>query len=483
MEYAYSYIAGRRYQRDGLALAPVVNPADGETIGQVEMIDATGLDEALAAAADGFETWRKTSPYERARIMQDAVTLLRERKEAIGRLMTLEQGKPLAEAIGEVATAADNTEWMAQEATRAYGRLLSPRTFDVMQVVKREPIGPVASFCPWNFPALTPARKIAGALAAGCSVILKPSEETPFTAREIVQAFIDAGVPAGVLNLVYGQASNVSAHLIASPVVRKISFTGSTRVGKELLALAAQGVKRATMELGGHAPVIVFDDVDPVAAARQAVAAKFRNAGQVCTSPTRFYVQRGVYRDFVAAFVDAARGLRVGNGLEPGVQMGPLANRRRQDAVQSLVDDAVACGAKLECGGQRPQGPGFFYPPTVLSDVPETARIMSEEPFGPIAPMAPFDAPDEALARANALPYGLAAYVLTRSLARASAAADALQAGMVAVNHYTVSTPASPFGGVKESGYGSEGGIEGLDAYLVTKSVTQRVAGADLLPG
>lgn len=483
MEYAHSLIAGQRYQAAGLALEPVINPANGETIGQVEMIDAAGLDAALKAAAKGFETWRNTSAYERARIMQDAVKLIRERKEAIARLMTLEQGKPLAEAIGEVSTSADNTEWMAQEATRAYGRLLTPRTFDVTQVVQREPIGPVASFCPWNFPALTPARKIAGALAAGCSLILKPSEETPFTAREIVQAFIDAGVPPGVLNLVYGVAREVSSHLIASPVIRKISFTGSTPVGKLLLGLAAQGVKRATMELGGHAPVIVFDDADPVAAARQAVTAKFRNAGQVCTSPTRFYVHKGIYREFVAAFAEAARALRVGNGLEAGIQMGPLANRRRQEAMQGLVDDALAHGARLECGGELPQGPGCFYPPTVLSDVPETARIMSEEPFGPVVPMTSFDTFEEVVARANALPFGLAAYVVTRSLARASAASNALQAGMVAVNHYTVSTPASPFGGVKESGYGSEGGVEGLDAYLVTKSITQRVAGADLLPG
>ncbi|SHI07743.1 NAD-dependent succinate-semialdehyde dehydrogenase [Pollutimonas bauzanensis] len=482
MEHARSFIAGQYYTAAGMPLSPVFNPATGAQIGQVDIIHAAGLDAALLAASSGFESWRRTSAYERGRILQAAASLIRERKEAIGRLMTLEQGKPLAEAIGEVATSADNIEWMAQEATRAYGRLLVPRTAGITQAVQREPIGPVASFCPWNFPALTPARKIAGALAAGCSLILKPSEETPFTAAHIVRAFIDAGVPAGVLNLVYGKSRQVSAHLIASPVIRKISFTGSTAVGKELLALAAQGVKRATMELGGHAPVVVFDDVDPVAAARQAVIAKFRNAGQVCTSPTRFYVQAGIYPQFLEAFVAAARAIQVGDGMDPASQMGPLANGRRVDAMELLVADAVKHGARLECGGSRHEGAGHFFAPTVLSGVPESARIMYEEPFGPVVPLAPFDTFEEVLGRVNALPFGLAAYVMTRSLARASAMSDALEAGMVAVNHYTVSTPASPFGGVKESGYGSEGGIEGLDAYLTSKTVTQRVAGADLQP-
>ena len=467
MEYAYSYIAGRRYQRDGLALAPVVNPADGETIGQVEMIDATGLDEALAAAADGFETWRKTSPYERARIMQDAVTLLRERKEAIGRLMTLEQGKPLAEAIGEVATAADNTEWMAQEATRAYGRLLSPRTFDVMQVVKREPIGPVASFCPWNFPALTPARKIAGALAAGCSVILKPSEETPFTAREIVQAFIDAGVPAGVLNLVYGQASDVSAHLIASPVVRKISFTGSTRVGKELLALAAQGVKRATMELGGHGRVIALDDGDPVGAARQAVAAKFRNAGQTCVCANRIYAQDGIYEAFVAKLAEKAKALRVGNGFEDGVQQGPLIDDNAIAKVERHVADAVGKGARVLTGGKRLQG--RFFEPTVLADVTPDMLCSREETFGPVAPVIRFRTEEEVIALANDTEFGLASYFYSRDIGRIFRVGEALEYGMVGINTGLVAVAEVPFGGVKQSGLGREGSHHGMDDYVEIK--------------
>jgi len=482
MHHARSYIAGQWYARPGLSTAAVLNPADGTVVGQVELIDAAGLDAALTSAAEGFALWRRKTGYERAALMREAVAILRSRKDAIAQLMTLEQGKPLAEAAGEVASSCDNIEWMAEEATRAYGRLLVPRNAGVSQVVRREPIGPVAAFCPWNFPALTPARKIAGALAAGCSLILKPAEETPLTAIEVVRAFIDAGLPAHVLNLVYGKPREVSEHLIGSDVVRKVSFTGSTAVGKQLLELAARGVKRATMELGGHAPVVVFDDVDPVQAAQQAVVAKFRNAGQVCTSPTRFYVQQGIYAPFVEAFAAATRALRVGDGRQAGMQMGPLANIRRVEAMEALVADTAASGARLLCGGTRKPGPGFFFPPTVFADVPDSARVMNEEPFGPLVPIAPFATTDEVVQRANRLPYGLAAYAMTRSLSRAAAMSEALEAGMVCINHFTVSTPASPFGGTKESGYGSEGGVEGLDAYLVTKSVTQRSAGADLEP-
>lgn len=482
MHLARSHVAGQWYESAGTTRQSIVNPATGQAIGEVELIDPAGLDAALASAAQGFEVWRRKTGYERAALMREAVAILRSRKDAIARLMTLEQGKPLPDAAGEIATSADNIEWMAEEATRAYGRLLVPRTAGVSQAVRREPIGPVAAFCPWNFPALTPARKIAGALAAGCALILKPSEETPLTAAEVVRAFIDAGLPAHVLNLVYGAPRQVSEHLIASEPIRKISFTGSTAVGKQLLGLAAQGVKRATMELGGHAPVIVFDDVDPVQAAKQAVAAKFRNAGQVCTSPTRFYVQQGIYAEFVAAFAQAASALRVGDGMADGTQMGPLANGRRVEAMVSLAAATLADGGRLVCGGERPPGPGHFFPPTVFADVPDDARIMNEEPFGPIVPIASFATTEEVLRRANRSPYGLAAYAMTRSLSRAAAVSDALEAGMVCINHFTVSTPSSPFGGVKESGYGSEGGVEGLDAYLVTKSVTQRTAGADLEP-
>lgn len=466
--------------RDGARRQDVINPATGLAIGQVELADAASLDAALASAEQGLALWRQRSAYDRAALMKQAAALVRERREAIARTMTLEQGKPLAEALGEVTTSVDNLEWMAEEATRAYGRVLVPRNAGISQQVRREPVGVVASFCPWNFPALTPLRKIGGALAAGCSLVLKPAEETPFTAAALVQAFLDAGLPPGVINLVHGEPAEVSRHLIAAPAVRKISFTGSTAVGKQLLALAAAGVKRATMELGGHAPVLVFDDVDPVQAARAAVVAKFRNAGQVCTSPTRFYVQQAIYPAFAEAFAQAARALRVGDGLAEGTQVGPLANARRLAAMQALVADTAAAGGRLLCGGSRRGDTGFFFEPTVFADVPESARIMNEEPFGPVVPIAPFTDPAEAIARANRLPYGLAAYAMTGSLARATLASERLEAGMVCINHYTVSTPASPFGGVKESGWGSEGGTEGLDAYLVTKSVTQRASGDDL---
>lgn len=480
MQIASSYIAGRWYDSSDAAPIPILNPATEETIGHVVPVDDAGLDAAIGAAAAGFTLWRARSGYERAALMREAVAILRSRKDEIARLMTLEQGKPLAEAAGEVATSADNMEWMAEEATRAYGRVLVPRTSGITQSVRREPVGPVAAFCPWNFPALTPARKIAGALAAGCSLVIKPSEETPLTAREIVRAFVDAGLPANVLNLVYGPPRRIAERLIAAPAIRKITFTGSTGVGKQLLALAAQTVKRATMELGGHAPVLVFDDVDPVQAARQAVAAKFRNAGQVCTSPTRFYVQQGIYEDFVHAFAEAASALRIGDGLDPQTQMGPLANRRALDGMLALSERTEAEGARRICGGTPLDRRGYFFPPTVFADVRDDATVMNEEPFGPVVPIAPFSDLDDAIARANGLPYGLAAYAVTGSLARAQAASDRLEAGMVCINHYTVSTPASPFGGVKESGYGSEGGVEGLDAYMATKSVTVRSAGADL---
>lgn len=482
MNDAKLFIAGEwRDGRSGRTL-PVVNPATEETIATVAVAEAADLDDALAAAAKGFKTWRATSPYERQRIVRQAVERIRARADEIARTMTLEQGKPLPEAKGEVTSSADNIEWMADEGVRGYGRVLAEKMAGVQQIVRREPIGPVASFTPWNFPVLTPARKIAGALCTGCSLILKPAEETPLSAAAIVQAFVEAGLPAGVLNLVYGEPAAISTHLIASPVIRKISFTGSTAVGKELLKLAAAGVKRATMELGGHAPVVVFDDVEPEQAARQAATAKFRNAGQVCTSPTRFYVQAGIHDRFAAAFAATAEALKVGSGIEPGIGMGPLANPRRLTAVEGFVADALAQGATLRCGGRRLQNKGYFYAPTVLTEVPESARLMREEPFGPIAPIIPFTRFDDIRDKINALPYGLAAYAMTGSLARANAVAEAFEAGMVVINHFTVSTPASPFGGVKESGYGLEGGTEGLDGYLVTKTVTQRVAGADLGP-
>ena len=343
----------------------------------------------------------------------------------------------------------------------------------VRQIVIQEPVGVVAAFTPWNFPTLTPVRKIAGALAAGCSIIIKASEETPGGCVELVKCFADAGVPAGVLNLVFGVPAEVSEHLIPKKSVKKISFTGSIPVGKHLAELAAKGMKKATMELGGHSPVVVFDDADPEKTADTIAAFKYRNAGQVCISPTRFYVQEKNYKKFVARFTEYAKGLKLGDGLEKGITLGPLANPRRLDAMESFVNDAKDRGGKVATGGSRHGNQGFFYEPTVITDVPDNSKVMTEEPFGPLAPIVPFKTFDEVVERANSLQFGLAAYAFTTSDKNASAISDALQSGMVGVNSIAISTPETPFGGVKESGYGSEGGVEGLQAYMNIKFISQ----------
>ncbi|MBM3573000.1 MAG: NAD-dependent succinate-semialdehyde dehydrogenase [Alphaproteobacteria bacterium] len=467
------YIDGQWCQGSTGEGEDVVNPATEAVIGRLPHASTADLDRALAAAKKGFAPWRKTSAYDRARILEKAADLIRERADKIATVLTMEQGKVLAEAKMEVTSCADICEWYAEEGRRAYGRIIPGRLAGQRQMAIREPVGPVAAFTPWNFPAITPMRKMAGALAAGCSIVIKASEETPGTCVALVRAFTDAGVPAGVLNLVFGVPDQVSRHLIGSPIIRKISFTGSIPVGKHLAKLAAEGMKKATMELGGHSPVIVFDDVDAIKVAEVAAAGKYRNAGQVCISPTRFYVQEGAYEKFLGRFTEIAKALKVGNGLESGTQMGPLANRRRVDAIDGFVGDAKKRGAKLRAGGERIGNQGYFYAPTVLSEVSEEARIMNEEPFGPAAPILPFKSFDEVVERANRLEFGLAAYAFTKSAATATAVSDALESGMVGLNHLGISLPETPFGGVKESGYGHEGGIEGLDAYLVTKFVTQ----------
>ncbi|MGE0723676.1 MAG: NAD-dependent succinate-semialdehyde dehydrogenase, partial [Alphaproteobacteria bacterium] len=411
--------------------------------------------------------------YDRSAVLRKAAQLLRTRADDLARQMTREQGKVLAESKIEVMVSADIMDWYAEEGRRAYGRIIPGRAPGSRQIVLREPIGVAAAFTPWNFPALTPMRKIAGALAAGCALVLKPSEETPASAIAIAKALEESGLPKGVLNIVFGVPAKVSEQVIGAPAVRKISFTGSTAVGKHLMGLAAKGAKRTTMELGGHSPVIVFDDVDPAKVAAIAAAGKYRNAGQVCISPTRFFVHEKHYAQFVESFTDAAKGLKVGDGLDKDSRMGPLANARRLDAIEGFVRDAVDKGAKLKTGGSRKGNEGFFFEPTVLADVPDDARIMNEEPFGPVAPIVPFKSFDEVVERANSLEYGLAAYAFTASEKTAQAVSDALESGMVGINSLAVSTPETPFGGVKDSGHGSEGGSEGLDAYLVTKFVAQ----------
>ena len=476
MKESLLYIDGQWSRGAGGQTFDIVNPSTEEIIAKGAHATKKDLDSALAAALKGFHVWRGVSPYDRSRLMRKAVAILGERREEIARIMTLEQGKTLAESSGEMGVCIANLEWMAEEATRGYGRVLPGRTANVRQHMIKQPIGPVAAFSPWNFPAQTPGRKIGGALAAGCSIVLKPSEETPMTAAEIVRAFHDAGLPPGVLNLVHGNPPEISEHLIKSPIIRKISFTGSTAVGKGLLHLAADGVKRATMELGGHSPVVVFDDVDPVSAAKQAVAAKMRNAGQVCTSPTRFYVQDGIYKEFRDAFVEEAHAIRIGDGMDPVSQMGPLANARRVASMEAMVEDALDRHAKLLCGGKRIDRSGYYFEFTVLEDVPRNAKMKVEEPFGPVASIERFNDFEQVCRNANDTPYGLAAYAVTESASRAVAISEAFEAGVIAINNYSVSTPASPLGGVKDSGYGFEGGMEGLDAYLVSKSIMHKLS-------
>lgn len=452
---------------------PVLDPASEEQIGTLAHARRADLDLAVAAAQKGFEIWRKVSAFERYKRMQKAANLIRERADTIAALMTKEQGKPLAESKMETLAGADIVDWFAEEGRRAYGRVIPARVEGVVQIAVREPVGPVAAFTPWNFPINQVVRKLSAAVATGCSIIIKGPEDTPASPAELVRAFADAGIPAGVVNLVYGVPAEISEYLIAHPVIRKISFTGSTPVGKQLASLAGLHMKRATMELGGHAPAIVFDDADIDAAARILAANKFRNAGQVCVCPTRFIVQEKVYEPFVERFVAHAKALKVGNGMQAGTTMGPLVNQRRLDAIERLVEDATAQGAKILTGGKRIGNVGFFFEPTVLADVPLTARVMNEEPFGPLAMVSRFNTFDDAVREANRLPYGLASYAYTRSTKTATDIGAAIEAGMVSINHHGLAIPETPFGGIKDSGYGSEGGSEGLDGYLNTKFVTQ----------
>jgi len=452
---------------------PVHNPATGHPIGEVACAGAPDLEEVAVAAAKGFQVWRRMSAFERYKIMRKAANLLRDRIELIAQLMTQEQGKPLAEARMEINAGADTIDWFAEEGRRAYGRVIPARQEGVYQLVVQEPVGPVAAFTPWNFPIVQIARKLSAALAAGCSMVIKAPEETPASPAELVRAFADAGVPAGVVNLVFGDPAQISSYLIAHPAIRKISFTGSTVVGKQLASLAGQHMKRMTMELGGHAPVIIFDDADVSLAAKTMAMAKFRNAGQVCISPTRFLVQEGIYKEFVQAFCHHASALQVGNGLDSTSQMGPLANPRRLSAMEAMVADAREHHSAVQVGGDRVNREGHFWAPTVVSEVPLDARAMHEEPFGPLAIINPFASFDEAISEANRLPVGLAAYAWTRSAQTAQRVASAVETGMITINHLGLGMPETPFGGVKDSGYGSEGGSEALTAYLNPKFVSQ----------
>jgi succinate-semialdehyde dehydrogenase / glutarate-semialdehyde dehydrogenase len=462
------FIGGEWKSADG---QPVINPADESVIGTVPHAGTKELDAALDAATEGFRVWRNTSAAKRADIILRAARLIRERVEDIAVTMTLEQGKTVAEARLEVLRGCDIIEWDATEGRRVYGRVI-PGDRGMRHTVLRQPVGVVAAFSPWNFPLASPARKVAGALSAGCSIILKASEETPAGAVGLVRAFNDAGVPPGVVNLVFGTPSEISEYLIPQPAVRLVTFTGSIAVGKRLAAMAGGHMKPAIMELGGHAPVIVCEDVDPIKTAATSVLGKSRNAGQVCVSPTRFFVHTAIYERFATAFAEKAAAVKVGDGLDPANQMGPLANARRLEAMDAFVADAKAKGARLLTGGSRLGNRGYFFPLTILADVPDNARAMHEEPFGPLALLSPVRTLDEAIERANTLPYGLAAYGFTHSANNAERLAEGIEAGNISINHFVASIAETPFGGVKESGFGREGGIEGLQCYTVAKNVS-----------
>lgn len=467
------HVGGQWRAAQGGRTIDVVNPATEEVIGKLAHASKSDLDEALDWAAKGFAVWRKMSAYERSKLLRKAGDLLRERADKIATIMTMEQGKPVAEAKVEIMASADVLDWFAEEGRRAYGRVIPARQEGVYQLSLRQPVGVVAGFTPWNFPISQAVRKLSAALAAGCSFILKGPEETPASCAELVRCYVDAGVPAGVVQIVFGVPAEISEYLIPHPIVKKISFTGSTVVGKHLASLAGKYMKRATMELGGHAPAMIFDDADLDQAATILAANKFRNAGQVCIAPTRFLVQEGVYDSFLNKFVAKCEAIKLGNGLEAGTTMGPLANDRRVSAMEALVADAVGKGAKLRTGGKRSGNKGYFFEPTVLTDVPLEARVMSEEPFGPLAVFMPFKSYDDAVAEANRLEYGLASYAYTRDTNRVTALGADIETGMLGINHHGLALTETPFGGVKDSGYGSEGGAEGLEPYLVTKFVSQ----------
>lgn len=470
------FIGGEWRSGEGRKHESVLNPSSGQILGELPHATVADLDDALSDADRAWRVWRGTTAAYRGNLLRKAAGLLRERADQLAGMIAAEQGKTVAEARMEVLGSAEVVEWCGDEARRLYGRVIPARESGWRQVVLRQPVGVVAAFTPWNFPMMIPARKIAASLATGCTCIIKPSEETPAGVLGIARALQDAGLPAGVLNVVFGVPAEVSTHLIRSPLVRKVTFTGSVPVGRLIASLAAEQAKPVTLELGGHAPVLVFDDVDIARTAKACAVGKFRNAGQVCTSPTRFYVQRTVYAAFVEALAEASRAIATGPATDGTSAMGPLASERRVAAMQSLVDDALSTGASLACGGNRLPRDGFFFAPTVLHDLPPQARVLSEEPFGPLALVMPFDTEADAVAAANALPYGLAAYAFTNDAGRVVRLSEEIETGMLGINSFILAGPDTPFGGVKDSGYGSEGGTEGMEAYLVTKYVAQAPA-------
>jgi len=467
------FIGGEWISKGNRKSEEVLNPATGEVLGELPHANEEDMDRALAAAQEGFKIWKEKLPEERSAVLRKAANLIRERAEQITTVATLESGKPIMQSRIELKMSTDVLDWYAEEGRRAYGRVLAQRQPGSRMYVVKEPVGPVAAFAPWNFPQGNPARKMGASLGAGCSCVFKPAEDTPATALLMARCMQDAGLPDGVLNVVFGVPHIVSTYLLSSPIIRKMSFTGSVPVGKSLMKLAADNMIRTTMELGGHAPVLVFEDADVDAVLKQAVAAKYRNGGQVCVSPTRFLVHESIFDKFVEGFTTLTNEIQVGNPLDENNTMGPLIHERRREAISDMIDDAVEQGATLNTGGSSIEGPGSFYQPTVLSNVPHSSRIMHEEPFGPVAIINSFSDFDEVIKESNRLPFGLAAFAFTDSAKRVKLLGEQLEAGMIGINSFGISVPESPFGGIKESGHGSEEGIEGLEACLVTKFISE----------
>lgn len=451
----------------------IINPATEEVIGKLSHARKEDLDIALSAADKAFKQWKDVSAYERSKIMRKAADILKSRTKDIAKLMTIESGKPIADAEIELGMGIDQIEWFAEEGRRAYGRIIPSRLKAVNQFVFKEPVGVVAAFTPWNWPVQQTARKIAPALASGCSIIVKGPEETPTSTAEFVKAFDEAGIPKGTLNLVFGIPSEISEYLIPHPIVKKVTFTGSTQVGKQLMSLAGRYMKKVTMELGGHSPAIICEDANIETAANILVGTKFRNAGQICISPSRFLVHKKVYEKFLNLFVAKVRSIKVGNGLEDDIKMGPLIHERRLQTIEKLVKDAVDRGANIVTGGKRIGNKGYFFEPTVLTEVSKDSKLMNEEPFGPLAPILSFDHLDDALDEANRLEYGLAAYVYTNNLKLAQELGSNIESGQISINHHGLGLVENPFGGVKGSGVGSEMGAEGIEPYLNVKFISQ----------
>ena len=468
-------IGGAWVQSESGATRALIDPCTEAVIGQLPIATAGDVARALASAQQALPAWKNTAPAQRAAIILKAAALLREREHDIAHTITLELGKPLAESRIEVQRLAGVFEWHAAEALRIYGRQV-PAGPDVQNIVVHEPIGVVAAFTPWNGPAASPGRKISAALAAGCTVVIKPAEETPGSAIALAQCLLDAGLPTQALNMVFGNPADISTQLVSSPIVRSVAFTGSVPVGRGLAALAGQHLKPAVLELGGHGPVIVCEDADVDSAAAQCARQKFRNAGQICMSPTRFLVHDSIYARFAQVFVATTQALKLGSGFDAASEIGPLANARRRDSVEKMIDEACAAGARVLTGGRRIAGPGFFFEPTVLADIPPYAAILREEPFGPIALLASFSTLDEAIARANDSDFGLAAFAFTRSASATDRIHREVECGIVSVNHFMGAGDSTPFGGVKNSGYGREGGAECFEGYLVKKLTSRRTA-------